>query len=65
MAIVQAPGEGSARHVSAGDRLSGGRVVVREIRVSPSGQPTVVLEQNGQTIVKAIGASRMASARSI
>ena len=61
MAIARAPEESSARYVNTGDRLSGGRVIVREIRTG--GSPTVVLEQNGQKVVKSIGANRMASVR--
>ena len=61
MAIAKAPEETSARYVNPGDRLSGGRVIVREIRTG--GSPTVVLEQNGQKVVKSIGANRVASVR--
>ena len=61
MAIAKAPEETSARYVSTGDRLSGGRVIVREIRTGES--PVVVLEQNGQKVVKSIGANRVASVR--
>ena len=64
MAIAKAPEETSARYVNSGDRLSGGRVIVREIRVGNTGQPTVVLEQNGHLVVKSIGANRIASVRS-
>jgi hypothetical protein len=63
MAIAKAPEETSARYVNTGDLLSSGRVIVREIRVGTSGQPTVILEQNGQRVVKSIGVSRMASVR--
>jgi hypothetical protein len=63
MAIAKAPEETSARYVNTGDLLSSGRVIVREIRVGTSGQPTVILEQNGQKVVKSIGVSRMASIR--
>lgn len=61
MAIAKAPEESSARYVTKGDRLSGGRVIVREIRTS--GSPVVILEQNGQKVMKSIGANRLASAR--
>ncbi len=63
MAIAKAPEETSARYINSGDVLSGGRVIVREIRAGNS--PTVILEQNGQRIVKSIGVNRVASARSI
>ncbi len=61
MAIAKAPEETSARYVNTGDRLSSGRVIVREIRTG--GSPVVVLEQNGQKVVKSIGANRVASVR--
>ena len=61
MAIAKAPEETSARYVNPADRLSGGRVIVREIRLG--GSPVVVLEQNGQKVVKSIGANRVASVR--
>jgi hypothetical protein len=63
MAIAKAPEETSARYINSGDVLSSGRIIVREIRAGNS--PTVILEQNGQRIVKSIGANRVASARSI
>jgi hypothetical protein len=66
MAIIKAPEESTARYVNAGDTLSGGRVIVREIRVGQAGQPTVVLEQNGQRVTKSIGAiARMTSFRGL
>ncbi len=66
MAIVKAPEESTARYVNAGDTLSSGRVIVREIRVGQAGQPTVVLEQNGQRVTKSIGAiARMTSFRGL
>ena len=66
MAIIKAPEESTARYVNAGDTLSGGRVIVREIRVGQAGHPTVVLEQNGQRVTKSIGAiARMTSFRGL
>jgi hypothetical protein len=66
MAIVKAPDESTARYVNSGDTLSSGRVIVREIRVGQAGQPTVVLEQNGQRVTKSIGAiARMTSFRGL
>ena len=64
MAIIKAPEESTARYVNAGDTLSGGRVI--EIRVGQAGQPTVVLEQNGQRVTKSIGAiARMTAFRGL
>lgn len=66
MAIIKAPDESTARYVNSGDTLSGGRVIVREIRVGQAGQPTVVLEQNGQRVTKSLGAiARMTSFRGL
>jgi hypothetical protein len=66
MAIIKAPEESTARYVNAGDTLSGGRVIVREIRVGQAGQPTVVLEQNGQRVTKSIGViARMTAFRGL
>ena len=66
MAIIKAPEESTARYVNSGDTLAGGRVIVREIRVGQAGQPTVVLEQNGQRVTKSIGAiARMTSFRGL
>jgi hypothetical protein len=53
MVIAQAPNS-SARYVEAGDTI--GDVRVKSIQVSRTGEPTVVLEQNGVTVTKSVGA---------
>jgi hypothetical protein len=53
MVIAQAPNT-SARYVEAGDSI--GAVRVKSIQVSRSGEPVVVLEQNGVTVTKSVGA---------
>lgn len=51
--IVEVPGEGS-RYASVGDRLAGGTVLIK--RVEMNGQePRVILEHNGQEIVRTVG----------
>jgi hypothetical protein len=53
-AIVQAPGEPVARNVTVGDRLSGGKVIVKAI--NPFGAtPNVVLEQYGDSVTREVG----------
>lgn len=54
-AIVKAPGEPVARNVTVGDRLSGGRVRVQSIN-SFGGNSSVVLEQNGDSVTREVGA---------
>ncbi|GAB4425844.1 MAG: hypothetical protein D6742_20075 [Cyanobacteria bacterium J069] len=60
--IVEVPGEGS-RYASVGDRLAGGTVLIK--RVEMTGQePRVILEHNGQEIVRTVGdRSTLVSAR--
>lgn len=55
-AIVQAPGEPS-RHVTEGDRLSRGVVLVKRIENPPGRQPIVVLEERGLEVPRAVGAT--------
>lgn len=54
VAIVEAPNENVARHVSAGASLSNGQVKVKSINVNSS-KPYVVLEQYGLDISRAVG----------
>jgi hypothetical protein len=56
MVIAKSPNEQSARYVQAGDSI--GSVRVKSIQVSRSGEPTVVLEQNGVEVTKSIGSGR-------
>jgi hypothetical protein len=54
--IAKSPNESSARYVKAGDSI--GSVRVKSINVSRSGEPIVVLEQNGVEVTKSIGPGR-------
>jgi hypothetical protein len=54
--IAKSPNEQSARYVKAGDSI--GSVRVKSIQVSRSGEPTVILEQNGVEVTKSIGPGR-------
>lgn len=51
--IVQVPNEASSRYVSVGDRLAGGRVLVKRVDMG-GGEPRVVLEQDGVEVVRMV-----------
>lgn len=53
-AIIKAPGEAVARHVTVGDRLAGGKVRVTAINASQR-EPGVVLEQFDQAVIRTVG----------
>lgn len=53
-AIVDAPGEPTSRYVRVGDRLSGGRVLVKRIETQ-GGEPFVILEENGIEVARIVG----------
>ena len=57
-AIVKAPGEPLARHVTVGDRLSGGQVIVKSINAN-RGNAGVVLEQYNQSVTRPVGAAAL------
>jgi hypothetical protein len=64
MVIAKAGNENSARYLQTGDSLAGGQVYIKSIRVSPMGDPIVILEQNGVEITKTVGsAPRVAAIR--
>jgi hypothetical protein len=64
MVIAKAGNETSARYLQTGDSLAGGQVYIKSIRVSPMGDPIVILEQNGVEITKTVGsAPRVAAIR--
>ncbi|MEB3272830.1 MAG: hypothetical protein VKJ85_03530 [Prochlorothrix sp.] len=52
--IIKEDGATSTRTVQVGDRVAGGRVLIRRIHVPAGGSPQVTLEQNGETIVRAV-----------
>ncbi|MFE4105194.1 hypothetical protein [Almyronema epifaneia] len=56
-AIVQAPGETTSRYVSAGQRLSNGRILVKRIEVREGIEPRVILEENGIEVAVTVGSS--------
>ncbi len=61
-AIVQSPTESTARYVQPGEYLANGSVLLKRIIMSKSGEPTIVLQQNGVEVTKSIGSTRVASA---
>lgn len=54
-AIVIAPGEGTSRYVSPGQRVSGGRVLVKRIESATGAEPVVILEENGVEVARSVG----------
>ena len=54
MAIVKAPGEATERRVIPGSTLSNGLILVKAINTDPD-NPSIVLEQYGQTITRRLG----------
>ncbi|MDJ1175172.1 hypothetical protein [Roseofilum capinflatum] len=53
-AILKAPDEPTSRYVVAGESLSNGRIRVKRIEIASSGNPIVVLEENGKEFVKTV-----------
>ncbi|GEA25562.1 hypothetical protein MiAbW_00098 [Microcystis aeruginosa NIES-4325] len=54
MAIVKAPGEATERRVTPGSTLSNGLVLVKAIDTNAD-NPSIVLEQYGQTVTRRLG----------
>lgn len=54
-AIVVAPGDATSRYVSAGQRISGGKVLVKRIELGDGSEPVVVLEENGVEVSRSVG----------
>jgi hypothetical protein len=54
-AIVKAPNEPTSRHVTVGQRLSNGQVLVKRIEVNSGSDPIVVLEENGVEVARSVG----------
>ncbi len=54
-AIIKAPNEPTGRHVEVGQRLSNGQVLVKRIESNEGSDPTVVFEENGQEVSRAVG----------
>ncbi|MBE9032141.1 hypothetical protein IQ266_20590 [filamentous cyanobacterium LEGE 11480] len=57
MVIAKSPNERSTRYVQTGDSI-GGQVRVKSIKMQGSGEPLVILEQNGVEVTKSIGPIR-------
>jgi hypothetical protein len=53
-AIVKAPNEPTSRYVSVGQRIANGQVLVKRIDLNSGAEPTVILEENGVEVAKAI-----------
>ncbi|MDX2230908.1 MAG: hypothetical protein NW220_14810 [Leptolyngbyaceae cyanobacterium bins.349] len=53
-AIVIAPGEGTSRYVAQGQRIAGGRVLVKRIDATGA-EPVVILEENGVEVARSVG----------
>lgn len=62
-AIVQVPGEQTSRYVGTGDYLANGKVLVKRIQIESSGEPIVILEQNGVEVAKSVGKTNTTVAR--
>jgi len=54
-AIIQESAGFPSTYVRVGQRLANGAVVVKRINITPGGEPTVVLEQNGVEVTKVVG----------
>ncbi len=54
-AIVVAPGDATSRYVSPGQRISGGKVLVKRIEMGDGSEPVVILEENGVEVARSVG----------
>lgn len=54
-AILKAPNENVTRTVQAGDTLANGQILVASIDMSDPQNPSVVLEESGQTVTVGVG----------
>ncbi|MBM0743757.1 hypothetical protein JOY44_19400 [Phormidium sp. CLA17] len=54
-AIVIAPGDPGSRYVGVGQRISGGRVLIKRIEMGAGSIPVVILEENGVEVAKSVG----------
>jgi hypothetical protein len=54
-AIINAPNEQTSRYVREGQTIANGQVLVKRIEVQESGEPVVVLEENGIEVSRRIG----------
>lgn len=61
-AIVQAPNDATSRYVRQGEFVANGQVLVKRINVANQLQPTVVLEENGVEVIRAVGENSFSDA---
>lgn len=54
-AIVKVPNEATSRYVRVGQLLANGQVLVKRIEISEGADPTVILEQYGVEVSRAVG----------
>lgn len=54
-AIIIAPGDPGSRYVGVGQRVSGGKVLIKRIEMGSGSIPVVVLEENGVEVAKSVG----------
>jgi len=55
--IVKEPNAESSRYVAVGDRIAGGKVLIKRIINERGADPSVVLQQNGMDVTKPVGSS--------
>jgi len=54
-AIVIVPGDPGSRYVGVGQRISGGKVLVKRIEMGAGSDPIVILEENGVEVARGVG----------
>ena len=54
-AIVIAPGDPGSRYVGIGQRISGGKVLIKRIEMGAGSIPVVILEENGVEVARSVG----------
>jgi len=62
-AIVIVPGDPGSRYVGVGQRISGGKVLVKRIEMGAGSDPIVILEENGVEVAKGVGEKSAASTK--
>ncbi|PZV12777.1 MAG: hypothetical protein DCF22_11725, partial [Leptolyngbya sp.] len=62
-AIVIVPGDPGSRYVGVGQRISGGKVLVKRIEMTSGADPIVILEENGVEVARGVGEKSAAPAK--
>jgi hypothetical protein len=62
-AIVVVPGDPGSRYVGVGQRISGGKVLVKRIEMAAGSDPIVILEENGVEVARGVGEKSAAPAK--